>query len=140
MLTASAFHLIGIWQENSYFHVKLYYLYVLPIFKDVVFAIFKFFFLNRSLMPLLMPFEPLRESPYWMLTLEPQPIGPSILLLVPLVSCFVYIFISYLFTLYHHFSLQFFFITDRIVEGALNAAKAAFPLIDMTKHKGEHPR
>ena len=91
-------------------------------------------------MPLLMPFEPLRGSPYWMLTLEPQPIGQSILLLVPLVSCFVYIFISYLFTLYHHFCLQFFFITDRIVEGALNAAKAAFPLIDMTKHKGEHPR
>ena len=29
MLTASAFHLIGIWQENSYFHVKLYYLYYL---------------------------------------------------------------------------------------------------------------
>ncbi len=25
---------------------------------------------------------------------------------------------------------------DAIVEGALNAAKAAFPLIDMTKHKG----
>ena len=36
--------------------------------------------------------------------------------------------------------IEFFFITDRIVEGALNAAKAAFPLIDMTKHKGEHPR
>ena len=87
-----------------------------------------------------MPFEPLRGSPYWMLTLEPQPIGQSILLLVPLVSCFVYIFISYLFTFYHHFCLQFFFITDRIVEGALNAAKAAYPLIDMTKHKGEHPR
>lgn len=29
---------------------------------------------------------------------------------------------------------------EYIVEGALNAAKAAFPLIDMTKHKGEHPR
>ena len=29
---------------------------------------------------------------------------------------------------------------DRIIDGALNAAKAAFPLIDMTKHKGEHPR
>ncbi|KAK7084036.1 hypothetical protein SK128_015908 [Halocaridina rubra] len=27
-----------------------------------------------------------------------------------------------------------------IVEGALNAAKVAFKLIDMTKHKGEHPR
>eukprot|EP00092_Neocalanus_flemingeri_P021794 GFUD01023643.1.p1 GENE.GFUD01023643.1~~GFUD01023643.1.p1 ORF type:complete len:540 (-),score=166.13 GFUD01023643.1:93-1712(-) len=27
-----------------------------------------------------------------------------------------------------------------IVEAALNAAKAAFPLIDMRKHKGEHPR
>ena len=25
---------------------------------------------------------------------------------------------------------------DAIVEGALNAAKAAYPLIDMTKHKG----
>ena len=24
---------------------------------------------------------------------------------------------------------------DRIIDGALNAAKAAFPLIDMTKHK-----
>ena len=139
MLTASAFHLIGIWQENSYFHVKLYYLYYL-FSKTSSLLFLNYFFLNRSSMPLLMPFEPLRESPYWMLTLEPQPIGPSILLLVPLVSCFVYIFISYLFTLYHHFSLQFFFITDRIVEGALNAAKAAFPLIDMTKHKGEHPR
>ena len=29
---------------------------------------------------------------------------------------------------------------DAIVQGALAAAKAAFPLIDMTKHKGEHPR
>ncbi|XP_058237505.1 formimidoyltransferase-cyclodeaminase isoform X3 [Hemibagrus wyckioides] len=27
-----------------------------------------------------------------------------------------------------------------VVEGALNAAHAAFTLIDMTKHKGEHPR
>ncbi len=27
-----------------------------------------------------------------------------------------------------------------IIEGALNAAKAAFPLIDMSKHSGEHPR
>ena len=27
-----------------------------------------------------------------------------------------------------------------IIEGALNAAKAAFPLIDMRHHKGEHPR
>uniref|UniRef100_A0A4W5NG25 Formimidoyltransferase-cyclodeaminase n=1 Tax=Hucho hucho TaxID=62062 RepID=A0A4W5NG25_9TELE len=27
-----------------------------------------------------------------------------------------------------------------VVEGALNAARAAFPLIDMTKHSGEHPR
>ena len=27
-----------------------------------------------------------------------------------------------------------------VVEAALAAAKAAFPLIDMTKHKGEHPR
>lgn len=27
-----------------------------------------------------------------------------------------------------------------IVEGAINAAKVAFKLIDMTKHKGEHPR
>ncbi|XP_068222802.1 formimidoyltransferase-cyclodeaminase-like [Palaemon carinicauda] len=27
-----------------------------------------------------------------------------------------------------------------VVEGALNAAKVAFKLIDMTKHKGEHPR
>ncbi|MCJ8747599.1 hypothetical protein PDJAM_G00155490 [Pangasius djambal] len=27
-----------------------------------------------------------------------------------------------------------------VVEGALNAARAAFTLIDMTKHKGEHPR
>ncbi|KAJ1187906.1 hypothetical protein NDU88_004671 [Pleurodeles waltl] len=27
-----------------------------------------------------------------------------------------------------------------VVEGALNAAKAAFPLIDMTRHSGEHPR
>ena len=46
---------------------------------------------------------------------------------------FVYILSSFLL-------IEFFFITDRIVEGALNAAKAAFPLIDMTKHKGEHPR
>lgn len=29
---------------------------------------------------------------------------------------------------------------DAVVEGALNAAKAAYNLIDMTKHKGEHPR
>lgn len=29
---------------------------------------------------------------------------------------------------------------DSIIEGALNAAKAAFPLIDMRNHKGEHPR
>jgi len=29
---------------------------------------------------------------------------------------------------------------DAIVEAALNAAKAAFPLIDMRKHSGEHPR
>lgn len=29
---------------------------------------------------------------------------------------------------------------EAIIEGALAAAKAAFPLIDMTKHKGEHPR
>ncbi|CDQ67565.1 unnamed protein product [Oncorhynchus mykiss] len=27
-----------------------------------------------------------------------------------------------------------------VVEGALNAARTAFPLIDMTKHSGEHPR
>ncbi|XP_012684734.2 formimidoyltransferase-cyclodeaminase [Clupea harengus] len=27
-----------------------------------------------------------------------------------------------------------------VVEGALNAARVAFPLIDMTKHSGEHPR
>ena len=40
-MTASAFHLIGIWQENSYFHVKLY------ILKDVVFAISKFFFFEQ---------------------------------------------------------------------------------------------
>ena len=29
---------------------------------------------------------------------------------------------------------------DSVVEAALNAAKAAFPLIDMRKHSGEHPR
>jgi len=29
---------------------------------------------------------------------------------------------------------------ETIIEAALNAAKAAFPLIDMRKHKGEHPR
>jgi len=29
---------------------------------------------------------------------------------------------------------------ETIIDGALNAAKAAFPLIDMRKHKGEHPR
>eukprot|EP00093_Oithona_nana_P014865 14865.XXX_972284_975935_1 [CDS] Oithona nana genome sequencing. len=29
---------------------------------------------------------------------------------------------------------------ESIVEGALNAAKAAFPLIDMKQHAGEHPR
>eukprot|EP00091_Calanus_sinicus_P013972 TRINITY_DN3113_c0_g1_i1.p1 TRINITY_DN3113_c0_g1~~TRINITY_DN3113_c0_g1_i1.p1 ORF type:complete len:376 (-),score=118.14 TRINITY_DN3113_c0_g1_i1:562-1689(-) len=29
---------------------------------------------------------------------------------------------------------------ESIVEAALNAAKAAYPLIDMRKHKGEHPR
>ena len=29
---------------------------------------------------------------------------------------------------------------ESIVEGALNAAKAAFPLIDMKQHQGEHPR
>ncbi|XP_062302696.1 formimidoyltransferase-cyclodeaminase [Osmerus eperlanus] len=29
---------------------------------------------------------------------------------------------------------------EAVVEGALNAARAAFPLIDMTKHSGEHPR
>ena len=29
---------------------------------------------------------------------------------------------------------------ESIVEGALNAARAAFPLIDMRRHKGEHPR
>nr|XP_009860536.1 formimidoyltransferase-cyclodeaminase-like isoform X1 [Ciona intestinalis] len=29
---------------------------------------------------------------------------------------------------------------DAVVQGALNAAKAAFKLIDMAKHKGEHPR
>lgn len=29
---------------------------------------------------------------------------------------------------------------ESVIEAALNAAKAAFPLIDMRKHKGEHPR
>lgn len=29
---------------------------------------------------------------------------------------------------------------DAVIEGALNAARKAFRLIDMTKHKGEHPR
>ncbi|KAG1661383.1 Formimidoyltransferase-cyclodeaminase [Nymphon striatum] len=29
---------------------------------------------------------------------------------------------------------------DAVVEGALNAARVAYKLIDMTKHKGEHPR
>jgi glutamate formiminotransferase/formiminotetrahydrofolate cyclodeaminase len=29
---------------------------------------------------------------------------------------------------------------EAVVDGALNAAKAVFPLIDMTKHSGEHPR
>ncbi|XP_037014097.2 formimidoyltransferase-cyclodeaminase isoform X5 [Artibeus jamaicensis] len=29
---------------------------------------------------------------------------------------------------------------EDVVEGALNAARAAFRLIDMSKHKGEHPR
>lgn len=29
---------------------------------------------------------------------------------------------------------------EAVVEGALRAANAAFPLIDMTKHSGEHPR
>ena len=29
---------------------------------------------------------------------------------------------------------------ESVVEAALNAAKAANPLIDMRKHKGEHPR
>ena len=29
---------------------------------------------------------------------------------------------------------------ESIVDGALNAAKAAFPLIDMKQHTGEHPR
>ena len=29
---------------------------------------------------------------------------------------------------------------ETIIEGALNAAKAAYPLIDMTRHSGEHPR
>ena len=29
---------------------------------------------------------------------------------------------------------------ESIVEGALAAAKAAFPLIDMRQHTGEHPR
>lgn len=29
---------------------------------------------------------------------------------------------------------------DAVIEGALNAARTAFKLIDMTKHKGEHPR
>uniref|UniRef100_A0A3P9J0F8 Formimidoyltransferase-cyclodeaminase n=1 Tax=Oryzias latipes TaxID=8090 RepID=A0A3P9J0F8_ORYLA len=29
---------------------------------------------------------------------------------------------------------------DAVVEGALNAARQAFSLIDMTKHSGEHPR
>jgi len=29
---------------------------------------------------------------------------------------------------------------DSVVEAALNAAKAAFPIIDMRHHKGEHPR
>jgi len=27
---------------------------------------------------------------------------------------------------------------DRVIEGALNAAKTAYKLIDMTKQKGEH--
>lgn len=29
---------------------------------------------------------------------------------------------------------------DAVVEGAFNAAKVAYDLIDMTKHSGEHPR
>ncbi|XP_023223921.1 formimidoyltransferase-cyclodeaminase-like isoform X2 [Centruroides sculpturatus] len=29
---------------------------------------------------------------------------------------------------------------DAVIEGALNAARTAFKLIDMAKHKGEHPR
>ncbi|KAM3850059.1 formimidoyltransferase-cyclodeaminase, partial [Diretmus argenteus] len=29
---------------------------------------------------------------------------------------------------------------EAVVEGALNAARQAFPLIDMAKHSGEHPR
>lgn len=29
---------------------------------------------------------------------------------------------------------------DTVIEGALNAARVAYNLIDMTKHKGEHPR
>uniref|UniRef100_A0A8C8GD52 Formimidoyltransferase-cyclodeaminase n=1 Tax=Oncorhynchus tshawytscha TaxID=74940 RepID=A0A8C8GD52_ONCTS len=29
---------------------------------------------------------------------------------------------------------------EAVVEGALNTARTAFPLIDMTKHTGEHPR
>ncbi|XP_013789948.1 formimidoyltransferase-cyclodeaminase-like, partial [Limulus polyphemus] len=29
---------------------------------------------------------------------------------------------------------------DEVIEGALNAAKTAYKLIDMAKHKGEHPR
>ncbi len=29
---------------------------------------------------------------------------------------------------------------DAVVEGALAAAKTAYGLIDMTRHKGEHPR
>ncbi|KAG8193608.1 hypothetical protein JTE90_000241 [Oedothorax gibbosus] len=29
---------------------------------------------------------------------------------------------------------------DAVIEGALNAARKAYKLIDMTKHKGEHPR
>lgn len=29
---------------------------------------------------------------------------------------------------------------ESIIQGALNSAKAAYDLIDMTKHKGEHPR
>ena len=29
---------------------------------------------------------------------------------------------------------------DTIVQAALNAARVAFTLIDMRKHKGEHPR
>ena len=29
---------------------------------------------------------------------------------------------------------------DSVVQAALNAAKVAFKMIDMTKHSGEHPR